>query len=75
MSEFAPITDAQLAQTRQDPAFHRRVLADHLEHLLLALNALRAADEGSDPVHSEQIREGVTLAMHLSNILHRLGKA
>jgi hypothetical protein len=72
MMELAPISEAALAQARRDPVFRRQLLAKHLEHLLAALNLLRSTDSGTDPVRAEQIREGVTLAMRLSNILHAL---
>jgi hypothetical protein len=74
MSHFAPITDEHLAQARRDPAFRHRLIAQHLENLIAALNLLRKTDSEGDPIKAEQIREGVSLAVRLSNILHRLGK-
>jgi len=73
MADFTAITDADLAQARRDPAFRRKLVARHLDHLLAALNLMRSLDSGGDPTKAAQIREGVDLAMRLSNILHRLG--
>ncbi len=75
MRDFVPITDAQLAQAREDPAFRRQVIGEQLAHLLAALNLLRASGPASNPQRDAQIREGIALAMSLSNILHRLGEA
>ncbi len=69
--QFTPITDDDLAQARRDPAFRHKLLAEHLEHLIAALNALRRMGADADPLLGQQIREGVSLAMRLSNILHR----
>lgn len=73
MDHFAPITEAELAQARLDPVFRQKLVASHLEHLIAALNHLRATNAGETAARSGQIREGVTLAMRLSEILHRLG--
>ena len=73
MTQLAPITEAELAQARRDPSLRRKLLAEHLEQLLAALNLLRRTAPANDPITAEQIREGVDLAMRLSNILHRLG--
>jgi hypothetical protein len=73
MTAFAPVTDTDLAQARDDRAFRRKLLAENLEILLDALNALRKAVRSSDAEQARQIREGVELAMQLSDRLHRLG--
>jgi hypothetical protein len=72
MSAFAPVTDTDLAQARGDRAFRQKLLAENLEILLDALNALRKAARSSDAEQARQIREGVELAMQLSDRLHRL---
>jgi hypothetical protein len=74
MGAFVPVTDDDLARARRDRGFRRKLLADNLERLLNALNALRNAGGGADPEQARQIREGVDLAMQLSNRLHCLGE-
>ena len=73
MSAFAPVTDADLARARRDPGFRQKLLTEHLDSLVTALNALRSSTKAADPLHAEHIREGVELAMKLSNLLHELG--
>jgi hypothetical protein len=68
------VTDADLAQARLDPHFRQELLAEHLERLLAALSVLRKSGKAGDPRNAEQIREGVELAMKLSNLLHTLAK-
>jgi hypothetical protein len=74
MTAFAPVTDADLAQARRDPKFRQKLLTDHLDSLVTALNALRSSAKAEDPEQAEHIREGVDLAMKLSNLLHGLAK-
>jgi hypothetical protein len=72
MSQFAPVTDADLGRARQDPQFRHKLVADNLEHLLAALNKLRAAAAGKDPDRDRQIKEGVNLAVKLADVLHKI---
>jgi len=74
MSAFAPVTDADLARARRDPGFRQKLLTEHLDSLVTALNALRGGPKTADPRHAEHMREGVDLAMKLSNLLHELAK-
>ena len=73
MGAFLPVTDDDLARARRDRGFRRKLLADNLERLLNALNVMRNSGGGADPELARQIREGVDLAMQLSNRLHALG--
>ena len=69
-SPFAPVTDAELARARSDPAFRRQLLSQSLDVLLARLKKLRAAppppraDKGAS-----QIREGVELAVKLAELI------
>jgi hypothetical protein len=72
MTAFTPVTDADLARARRDPGFRQRLLTEHLDSLVTALNALRGDPQAADPRHAQHIREGVDLAMKLSNLLHEL---
>jgi hypothetical protein len=74
MAAFAPVTDADLARARRDPGFRQKLLTEHLDSLVTALNALRSGTKAADPLHAEHIREGVELALKLSNLLHELAE-
>lgn len=74
MAAFAPVTDTDLARARRDPEFRQKLLTDHLDSLVTALNALRSSTKAEDPQQAQHIREGVDLAMKLSNLLHGLAK-
>jgi len=75
MAQFAPVTDAELSEARHDPRFRHKLVAENLEHLLAALKRLRAAASENDPGRDRQIKEGVALAVKLSNILHEIAEA
>ena len=62
-------TEDDCARARSDGAFRQKLLAEHLEMLLGALNRLRLA--GADPKRAREIREGVDMAVKLSAILQR----
>jgi hypothetical protein len=68
ISAFSPITEAELIRARHDPAFRHRLLQQSLDTLLGKLQKERqttcstAASEG-------QMREGVTLAVRLAELI------
>jgi hypothetical protein len=67
MGAFYPITEADLARARCDPAFRRHLLAQSLEALLAGMKRLRgtaAADDGKG-----QMRESVELAVRLAELI------
>jgi hypothetical protein len=68
MSAFAPVTDAELAQARQDPQFRQRLLKESLELLLATLQKLRAKPANAN-ASAKQIREGVQLAVRLAELI------
>jgi hypothetical protein len=68
MDPFAPITEAELAQAREDPAFRRRLLTRNLEILLSKLQKQRQAPRNATATAS-QMREGVTLAVRLAELI------
>jgi hypothetical protein len=68
MSTFSPITDADLAQARRDPAYRRKLLEQSLEVLLAGLKKARVASSSSRD-GAKLIREGVTLAVRLAEMI------
>jgi hypothetical protein len=78
-SPFAPVTDAELAQARSDPAFRQTLLSQNLDVLLARLKSLRSngpsqrAEKGSDK-GANQIREGVELAVKLAELIQAPAK-
>jgi hypothetical protein len=68
MSAFAPVTDAELAQARQDPQFRQRLLKQSLELLLARLQKLRAKPAAAK-ASAKEIREGVRLAVRLAELI------
>jgi hypothetical protein len=77
MRETALATEAEIDRARQDPEFRQQLLAKKLDQLLAALTKLRGAKPSrAGKAESEaQIREGVDLAVKLSERLHALGPA
>jgi hypothetical protein len=71
MSAFAPVTEAELAQARSDPAFRRKLLEQSLEVLLAGLKKLRnaAPSRGSASASAKQMREAVELAVRLAEMI------
>ncbi len=68
MDPFAPVTEAQLARARQDPAFRNRLLTRNLEILLGKLQKQRQSPR-SATASAAQMREGVTLAVRLAELI------
>ena len=61
----------QMEAAKQDPEFRQQLLAQNLDRLLGALTKLRGAKAGKAE-SDRQIREGVDLAVKLSERLHAL---
>ena len=70
MSKVRLVTDDDLSRARQDPAFRYQLVVDNLRLLLDEIHNMRA--ERSDSVDCEEIREGVKLAVKLSELLQRI---
>jgi hypothetical protein len=70
MGESLLVTDSDLVRARHDPGFRQRLLTESLERLLTELGKLRAAP---NPGSADQIREGVALAIKLTELLRRMG--
>ena len=68
MSAFAPVTDAELAHARRNPAFRQKLLQQNLELLLAKLQKLRATPSSARG-SAKQIREGVELAVRLAELI------
>jgi hypothetical protein len=70
MRDIALVTDAELARARLDPAFRHELVAGNLELLLEKLNRMRGGEV--DSRSARQIREGVSLAVQLAELLQRI---
>jgi hypothetical protein len=68
MDPFAPVTEADLAQARADPAFRNKLLTRNLEILLGKLQRQRQSPR-SATASAAQMREGVTLAVRLAELI------
>jgi hypothetical protein len=71
MSAFAPVTEADLALARSDPAFRRKLLERSLEVLLAGLKKLRSATPAPDSAGSKQMREAIELAVRLAELIQQ----
>ena len=70
MSNITLVTDDDLARARRDPAFRYQLVVANLRLLLNEINKLR--ERRSDALHCPEIREGVRLAVQLSQLLQRI---
>jgi hypothetical protein len=68
------VSEDDLGRARRDPAFRQKLLAEHLDRLLEALNFMRRVNNGT-PESARQIREGVALAVQLADRLQQLSEA
>ncbi len=69
MSAFEPVTEAELAQSRIDPAFRRKLLEESLEALLAAVQKLRSATSAPGSAAARQMREAIELAVRLAELI------
>ena len=69
MKEFQPVTDADLARARVDEPFRRQMLTRSLERLLGELSKAQHAPQSA--TRAGQVREGIALAVRLSDLLQR----
>ena len=70
MSNVSLVTDDDLARARQDPTFRYQLVVANLRMLLDEINKLR--EVRSDAIDCKEIREGVKLAVQLSELLQRI---
>jgi hypothetical protein len=68
MSSFPPLTDADLSRARTDPAFRQKLLQQSLDALLDRLQKERQMPS-SAAAKPGQMREGVTLAVRLAELI------
>ena len=73
MMAFMPVTDAELARARNDPAFRQKLLEHGLEVLLAGLQRARNAKLGGNSASPKLIREGVELAVKLAELIQAPG--
>ncbi len=69
MTAFAPVTEAQLAQARSDPAFRKKLLEQSLEVLLAGVQKLRNAAPSQGSASAKQMREAIALAVRLAEMI------
>ena len=70
MRNVSLVTDDDLARARQDPAFRYQLVVANLRLLLDEINKLR--EVSADAAQCKEIREGVKLAVQLSELLQRI---
>jgi hypothetical protein len=70
MGESVLVTDSDLARARHDTGFRQRLLTESLERLLAELGKLQRAAQNAGS--ADQIREGVELALKLTDLLRRM---
>jgi hypothetical protein len=70
MGESLLVTDSDLARARHDAGFRQRLLTESLERLLTELGKLQRAAQNAE--NADQIREGVALAVKLTELLRRM---
>jgi hypothetical protein len=70
MGESLLVTDSDLARARHDAGFRQRLLTESLERLLTELGKLQRAAQNAET--ADQIREGVALAVKLTDLLRRM---
>jgi hypothetical protein len=70
MGESLLVTDSDLARARHDAGFRQRLLTESLERLLTELGKLQRAAQNAES--ADQIREGVALAVKLTDLLRRM---
>ena len=73
MIAFSPVTDADLARARSDPAFRQKLLAQNLELLLSHMQRMRSAASSAAGGGAKQLREGVQLAVRLAELIQNAG--
>jgi len=71
MVPFSPVTEAELARARTDPAFRHKLLTRNLELPLAGLQKRHLA-QGSGKT-AKEIRESVTLAVRLAELIQSAG--
>jgi hypothetical protein len=68
MNRFSPATDADIDRAREDPVFRHKLLQQSLDMLLSRLQKQhQTTRSGADS--ASQIREGVTLAVRLAELI------
>ena len=68
-SRFAPVSDADLARARKDPAFRQQLLTDNLNLLLATMQKLRGKRSPAG-ARAKEMREGAELAVRLAELIH-----
>ena len=72
MGTFSPVTDADLARARHDPAFRHQLLSQNLDALLSGLGKLRSsAPSVRESGNPDKLREGVALAVRLAELIQK----
>ena len=72
MGQFIPTTDEMLERARHDRGYRRKMVSEHLDHLMMAMSRTRNNVQ-SDPAAASHLQEGARLAVKLTEILHAIG--
>ena len=72
MADFTPITDELLKRARSDRMLRRRLVAEHLDRLMVAMSYARNR-AATDAQTTHHLQEGARLAVKLTEILHKIG--
>jgi hypothetical protein len=67
MKALPQITEAELTQARQDPAYRQRLLQQSLDALLGILQRENRLSRGA--TDDERLREGVNMAVRLAELI------
>lgn len=71
MSEFIPTTDEMLEKARGDRNLRKKMVSEHLNHLMVAMGQVKGK-AGTDPVISSNLQEGARLAVKLTEMLNAM---
>jgi hypothetical protein len=73
MSKLVPVTDELLDQARSDSNLRRRLVAEHLDQLTMAMGRTKSRNK-LDVVATRHLQEGARLAVKLTEILHGIAR-
>ena len=68
----SPISDADVARSREDPRFKQVLLARSLEQLLGSLYRMQAGSVHCDPGGARHLREGALVAVQLADLIRAI---
>ena len=75
MGDFSLVSETDLLRARTDPEFRQRLLGRNLEALLSSIKKLRGASTQLHGSDAKKLREGVELAVRLSELIQNVDDA